>query len=353
MYRPQWNPPSPFRDVHLEWEVPPPPARLKVVVDHSKSVLRRNRDPSLGFDWSLNPYRGCTHACAYCYARQHHEYLDLGAGTDFERVILVKPEAPQLLEEALRRPGWRGELIAFSGVTDCYQALEHTWGLTRACLQVCARYRNPVSILTRSPLVVRDRELLAELASWGGVRVAFSIPILDRQLCRALEPGAPPPRVRLEAMAALHEAGVPVGLSLAPVIPGLNDHALPRTLAAAREAGASWAFMALLRLPGSVAAVFEDRLHARLPGRAEAVMRQLRRARGVPPGDPHLGQRTSGTGESWEATRRLFELHRARLGYGDCPPPPDPSPFRVPGRGRQASLFGSATDSPSPGEGAG
>ncbi|MCB9673907.1 MAG: radical SAM protein [Alphaproteobacteria bacterium] len=323
-----WNPRHRFRTEEVSWEEPPPPARLKVLVDRSRSILAHNDSDDLGFDWSVNAYRGCTHACAYCYARAWHEYLDLGAGSDFERIVLVKPEAAALLREAFEKRSWKGELVAFSGVTDCYQPLERKWELTRACLEVCADYRNPVGIVTRSPLVVRDLDVLRRLARFDAVRVSMSVPIVDDALARLVEPGAPPPSARLQAIRALSDAGIPVSVSLAPVIPGLNDHAVPQTLRAARDAGARWAWMTIVRFPGPVREVFERRLRAVLPDRADAVMARIDRA-GVR-GAGRVGDRMHGEGKAWEVTEQAFQVWRRRLGFEPMPPR-GPTPFRRPG----------------------
>lgn len=334
------NPPNRFSPVEIDWEEPPPPAKLEIVEDHSKGALAHNESPDIPFDWSVNPYRGCTHACAYCYARPTHEYLGWGAGTDFERRIQVKTRAPALLEEAFLAPSWTGARVAFSGVTDCYQPLERRYRLTRACLEVAARYRNPVMIITRSPLITRDLDVLGELHAHGAVSVSVSVPILDAELARALEPGAPPPAARLAAVRALADAGLPVGVSLGPVLPGINDHALPETLRAAREAGARFCFAMLVRLPGASEPVFEERLREALPLRADAVLNRVRRARGGALNDGRFGHRFEGQGEAWEATMKLYRLWRDRLGFEEAPDAPDPSPFRRPGQGRQLGLFG-------------
>ena len=337
---PARNPPNRFAPVEIDWEEPPPPAKLEVIEDDSKGALAHNDSPDIPFSWSVNPYRGCTHACAYCYARTTHEYLGYGAGTDFERKILVKRRAPELLEEAFLAPSWKGERVAVSGVTDCYQPLERRYGLTRACLTVAARYRNPVMLITRSPLITRDLDVLGELHAHGAVSVSISIPILDAPIARALEPGAPPPAARLAAIRALADTGIPVGVSLGPVIPGLNDSGLPNTLKAAREAGAVWAFAMLVRLPGAVETVFQERLREELPLRADAVLNRIRRARGGELNDNRFGHRFRGDGESWEATMQLYRLWKDRLGFVESIPEPAPSPFRRPGQGRQLGLFG-------------
>jgi DNA repair photolyase len=334
------NPPNPFHDVTYEREEPPLPARLEVREDHAKTAIREVDSPDIGFRWSLNPYRGCTHACAYCYARRTHEYLDLGAGSDFERVLMVKHDLAQVLEAELGRRSWKGEVIHMAGVTDLYQPIERKLKITRACLEVLVRYRNPVAIITRSPLVERDLDLLLQLAEHKAVTVSFSIPILDADVCRALEPGTMPPAARLRAMEALASAGIPVGVSLAPVIPGLTDHLIPRTLQAARAAGATWAFMSALRLPGNVETVFVDRLREALPLRAEAVFDRIRRAHHGQMKTSAFGDRMRGHDQVWALTDQVFDTTCKRLGFTSPPPYPEVSPFRVPGRGVQLAMFG-------------
>lgn len=340
MRRESWNPRDRFTTTEIEWDEAPPPARLEVTEDHSRSILTRNNSVDIPFTWSVNPYRGCTHACAYCYARDFHPYLDLGAGSDFDQKLRVKPQAPTLLEQAFERPGWAGEPLALSGVTDPYQPIERTYRVTRGVLEVCVRYRNPVGVITRSPLVTRDLDLLVALARHNSVRVNVSVPILDERLCRLIEPGAAAPRRRLEAIAALAQAGVPVGVSVSPVIPGLNDTLIPATLQAAREAGARWAWRLPVRLAPTVEQVFERRLRAALPLRADAVMNRIRRMRaGGSLAGGGAGRRMKGQGKEWEATARLFDLHATRLGFEPIPERPLQSSFRRPGRGAQLGLF--------------
>ena len=338
MYSSQDNPPSRFEPTHVEWEGPAPEVQYTAIEDHSRSILSENRSPDLPFRWSLNPYRGCFHGCAYCYARPSHEYLGYGAGTDFQTRLLYKPGAANLLTEAFEKPSWRGELVLMSGNTDCYQPLEIRLGLTRACLEVCRDYRNPVGILTRSTAIRRDVDLLAELheRAWAGV--TFSIPFLDPVLCRKIEPGAPPPAQRLAAMKALAEVGIPVGVNVAPLIPGLNDTEMVSVLQAAKEAGASWCSTILLRLPGPVAPWFESQVRAAFPDRADSIMARIRRARGGALNQSGFGARMRGTGPEWEATMQLFRLTRTRLGFGE-PPRPAKGTFRRPGRGVQGELF--------------
>ena len=233
--------------------------------DHSREVLARNNSPDVCFTWSINPYRGCMHACAYCYARPTHEYLSLGAGTDFETRIVVKPHAPELLREAFERPTWQGEPIVFSGVTDCYQPLEASLRLTRRCLEVCAEYRNPVGIITKGVLIERDLDVLQTLAREAQLWVSVSVPFHNPELARAMEPYVATPKRRLQTIERLAAAGIDVAVSVAPIIPGLNDEDIAKVLGAAREAGAQRAHYTLLRLPGPVKEVFEERLREKLP----------------------------------------------------------------------------------------
>ncbi len=324
------NPPNPWATTDVDWLGEPPPARLEVFHDHTREILSVNDSPDIPFKYGLNPYRGCFHGCAYCYARPSHEFLSFGAGTDFERKIVVKPEAPALLEARFRRRDWQGELVCVSGNTDCYQPLEASYRLTRRCLEVCAAFRNPVGIITKSPLVERDVDVLARLRDEAHVAVTISVPFIDPAHARALEPYVPPPTRRIEAIRRLAAAGIPVGVNVAPVIPGLSDGQMAEILARAREAGAQWAGTVLLRLPGPVAGVFEKRLRAALPDRAERVLRRVEETRAGARNDPRFGSRMRGEGEYAEIVRGLFEQTRRRLGYGEHPPLPAPSPFRRP-----------------------
>jgi DNA repair photolyase len=313
-----WNPPNPFEVSHLELEEEErPPADLEVYEDSSRSVLSHNDSPDIGFRWSVNPYRGCFHACAYCYARPSHEYLGLGAGTDFERKIFVKPEAAMLLDEAFRKGSWKRELVVFSGVTDCYQPLEASWGLTRACLEVCEAHANPVAIVTKSALVRRDKDILARLATRSSVSVSISIPFLSGATARRIEPSAPAPARRFAAMRELAEAGVRVGISVAPIIPGLNDRDIPQLLSQAKENGASFAFRTLLRLPGSVRAVFLRRLAEAFPDRAQAVVNRIREVRGGKLSEHRFGHRHHGTGGYWDAIEEVWRVSILRAGLHD------------------------------------
>lgn len=312
--RPIDNPPSRFAPYYLEWEIEPPAASLQVFEDSSKSILVRNESPDVPFRWSVNPYRGCTHACAYCYARPSHEYLGFGAGTDFDSKIVVKSRAPELLRAELYDPRWQGELIAFSGDTDCYQPLEAHYRLTRGCLEVCRDVGNPVGIVTKSFLITRDVALLAELAREDLVSVAMSIAFLDDDMARAIEPGAPRPTKRFEAMRILTEAGVPVEILIGPIIPGLNEDQIPKLLTRAKDCGASGASRVVLRLPGAVKDVFLSRLRQVLPLRADRVEARIRDVRGGNLSDPRFGHRMTGSGTYFDAIDQSFVLHRKRLG---------------------------------------
>src|SRR6266496_1806517 len=265
------NPPNPFESQYREFLEPPPSVKVQIYEDNTRSVLSHNDSPDLAFRWSVNPYRGCFHACAYCYARPSHEYLGFGAGTDFESKLVVKRDAPELLRHAFLKPAWKGELVVFSGNTDCYQPLEAAWGLTRACLQVCAEFRNPVGIITKAVLILRDLDVLRRLQEVASLRIYLSIPFASNEMARKVEPQAPSITRRLSALKTLAEAGIRTGVSIAPVIPGLNDDQMAAILEQAREAGAQEAFYTLLRLSGSVEPVFLDRMASVYPERIKKI----------------------------------------------------------------------------------
>src|SRR5437667_9538992 len=457
--RPISNPPNPWLSTEVEYLEEIPPAELEVYEDHTREILAHNDSPDVGFSWSVNPYRGCFHACAYClsgetrilmgdgstrplvelrtgdviygtvisgddrryvrttvlahwktekrafrivledgttlvasgdhrfltevgwrrvadpsglirerfpsiaqarnieteglksaaklgvasveplgvdlpmydittgtgdfiangvvshncYARPTHEYLGLGAGTDFERKITVKPEAPRLLREAFERRSWQGELVVFSGVTDCYQPLEASYRLTRGCLEICAEYRNPVGIITKSPLIERDLDVLLELHTHARVNVSVSVPFFDEDNARKIEPFVATPSRRMKTIERLAAAGLNVGVNVAPVIPGLSDADIPRILESAHVAGARRAGFVFLRLPGSVKQVFEERLRETLPLRADRVHNRVREARGGKLYDSRWGVRGRGEGTYAEAAHALFDATVKRL----------------------------------------
>jgi DNA repair photolyase len=313
--RPMANPPNPWATREVEYlDGEAPSAALEVYEDRTRGILAHNNSPDVGFSWSVNPYRGCFHACAYCYARPTHEYLSFGAGTDFERKIVVKTRAAELLREAFDEPKWTGELVAFSGVTDCYQPLEASYRLTRGCLEACAEYRNPAAIITKSPLVERDVDVLQALARSAHLAVTVSIPFWDESKARAMEPFVTTPARRLRIIERLARARLRVGVMVAPIIPGLNDEDIGDVLRAARDAGASWAGSVLLRLPGPVKEVFEERLRLSLPLRAERVLSRIRQTRGGRMYDPRYDVRGKGEGAYAAAIQALFEQTAKAVG---------------------------------------
>ncbi|HXU72159.1 MAG TPA: PA0069 family radical SAM protein [Polyangia bacterium] len=341
--RPVSNPPNPWMSSEVEYlpgEVPE--AALEIYEDHSRSILATNDSPDLGFDYSINPYRGCQHACAYCYARPGHEYLSMGAGTDFDRKIVVKPRAPELLREAFDKKSWKGELIVFSGVTDCFQPLEASYRLTRGCLEVCADYRNPVGIITKAPLIERDIDVLVRLSSVARLGVTISIPLWDPDKARAVEPFVATPQRRMKTIERLAAAGLDVGVNVAPVIPGLGDEDIAEVLTAAAASGARRAGFTFLRLPGPVKEVFQERIHARLPLRAERILARVREARGGKLNDSRFGKRMEGEGAYADAAYALFAQTCKKLGLNEHrgPQPVEHTTFlRPPRAGDQMKLF--------------
>ncbi|HEY7533388.1 MAG TPA: PA0069 family radical SAM protein [Nitrospiraceae bacterium] len=313
--RPVSNPPNPFESQHRELLEPAPRASLQMYEDATQRILSRNDSPDLQFRWSLNPYRGCFHACAYCYARRTHEYWGFGAGTDFDSKIIVKRDAPMLLRDAFEKPSWKGELIVLSGNTDCYQPLEASLGLTRACLEVCAEYRNPVAIITKAALVARDLDVLNRLNRHAWVRVYFSIPFADEAIARIVEPQAPSSQKRFETMARVASAGISTGISISPIIPGLNDEDIPDLLTRARAAGASEAMATLLRLSGSVEPVFLERMTAAFPDRIGKILHRIREVRDGDLTNGDYFARHHGNGTYWTMIERLIDVAKRKAGF--------------------------------------
>ncbi len=316
------------------------PRSTQYLRDHSVSVISRNDSPDIPFRASLNPYRGCEHGCAYCYARPTHEYLGLSAGLDFESRILVKERAPELLRAELASSSWKPQWLALSGVTDAYQPIERRLGLTRRCLEVLVEFRNPVGIVTKNALVLRDVDLLAELARHGAASVAVSVTTLQPELRRVLEPRTSPIAARLEAIRVLADAGVPVGVMVAPVIPAVNDHEIPSILAAVKAAGATWAAYVMLRLPHGVKEIFGDWLGRHFPDRRDKVLHQLQSMRGGRMNDPSFTSRMTGTGFQAEHTAQLFHAARRRVGLAEDGPELSVAAFRRPGGVQLALLDG-------------
>ena len=311
------NPPNPWLTYSVEWIGEPPPAKIEVFEEtETRSIISTNNSPDVAFDHSINCYRGCIHGCTYCFSRPTHEYLGYGAGTDFERKIIVKVRAPELLRKELMKSSWQGDQIVFSFTSDPYIPLEANYKLTRRCLEVCAAFRNPVGIVTKSALIRRDIDVLQQLARDASVGVYFSIPFADYDIARAVEPFAPSPNARFEAMKALADGGIEVGIGIAPAIPGLTSD-IPELLQRAKDCGAQKAFINMLRLPGSVAPYFEQRLREKLPTKAGRVLNRIRDARGGKLNSSVFGERMRGKGQYWEAQEQLFNVFCKRLGFNE------------------------------------
>jgi DNA repair photolyase len=306
--------------------------------DKTRSIIATNDSPDVGFNASINPYRGCQHGCIYCYARPTHEYLGFSAGLDFETKIMVKEDAPDLLRQELASPRWQPQPLGLSGVTDPYQPVERRLCLTRRCLEVLAEFRNPVAVVTKSHLVTRDLDLLSELAHHHAAAVFLSITTLDGSLARLLEPRATQPAGRLAAIAELSRAGVPAGVMVAPVIPGLTDHEMPAILAAACQAGARCAGYTTLRLPLAVAGLFTQWLEQHFPDRKEKVLSRIRDMRGGKLNEPRFGVRMRGEGPYARLLRDLFHMARRQAGFPEGGPELSVAAFHRPG-GTQQLLF--------------
>ncbi|MDX2033887.1 MAG: radical SAM protein [Blastocatellia bacterium] len=310
------NPPNPWLSERHEWIGEPPEAKLEVFEETAtRSIITSNNSPDIPFEYSINCYRGCTHACTYCFSRPTHEYLGFGAGTDFERKIVAKVRAPELLRAEFMKKSWKGQMLVFSFTSDPYIPIEANYQLTRRCLEVCLEFRNPVGLITKSALIRRDLELIRQLARETDVMVHFTIPLLDHDVNRALEPFAPFPEARFAAMKEFADAGVEVGLAIAPIVPGLNEHELPELLERGRDAGAQSAFINLLRLPGSVEPYFIERLEATMPLRAKKILNRMREVKGGVLNKTGFHDRMRGEGPFWEMVKKSFEIHSRRLGY--------------------------------------
>ena len=319
------NPANRFEALHVELDPIEPVERddeqprlpTQFYRDLTKTIIARNDSPDVGFETSVNPYRGCEHGCIYCFARPTHEYLGYSAGLDFESRIMVKENAPQLLAAELSSPKWKPQTIVMSGVTDCYQPIERKLQITRRCLEVLARFRNPVGMLTKNRLVTRDIDILRELAEHNAVATNISVTSLDPKLQRILEPRTSPPQARLDAVAELRAAGIPVGVMVAPIIPGITDHEVPAIVKACGEAGAQFAGYVVLRLPWAVAPLFERWLDEHFPARKEKVLGRIRHMRGGEKlYDSRWRKRQEGEGIFAEQIASMFQVacRRARMG---------------------------------------
>lgn len=336
------NPANPFERLHVEedvdamedlrksdpdWE--PLIPKTAFFVDETQSIITKNESPDLSFEASLNPYRGCEHGCSYCYARRYHEYLGMSSGIDFEAKIMVKTKAPELLRKEMSKPSWMPTKFAMSGVTDCYQPVERKLKITRGCLEVLAEFRNPVVVITKNHLVTRDTDLLAELARWQAGAVLISLTSLDRELAATLEPRASGPSMRLKAISTLTDAGIPVGVSVAPVIPGLNDHEIPAILNAAWEAGAKFATYSIVRLPGTGAEVFTDWLDRHVSEtKKEMILGRIREMHGGRLNDSRALVRMKGVGGRADQIGQLFKAVARKVGFNQMRPDVTTANFR-------------------------
>ncbi len=335
------NPTNRFETIAVERDPEvqgPESIETELLRDTSRSVIAYNDSPDVGFDASINPYRGCEHGCIYCYARPFHEYLGFSAGLDFESKILVKEDTPELLRKELSSKKWKPQTLALSGVTDPYQPVERKLEVTRRCLEVLAEFRNPVGIITKNELVTRDIDHLSVLAEHGAVAVNLSITTLDPEVARRMEPRASHPRERLKAVERLASAGIPVGVMVAPVVPAITDHEMPKILEAVANAGASWAGYVVLRLPGAVSGLFEEWLERHFPDRKEKVLNRLRDLRGGQLYDPRFGKRMKGEGLFADQIRATFQTFLRRYGLDKPRPELSTTAFRRPGE--QLGLFG-------------
>jgi DNA repair photolyase len=336
------NPANRFEKISFErdpdWNPEEDPApRTQFLHDDTQGIITFNTSPDISYKATLNPYRGCEHGCAYCYARITHEYLGFSAGLDFETKIMVKVNAPELLRAELSSPKWVPQPVALSGVTDCYQPIERRLQLTRKCLQVMAEFRNPVCIITKNRLVTRDLDVLKELAAHRAVVVNISINSLQSELTRRLEPRATLPEGRLETVRDLAQGGIPVGVIVAPIIPGLNDHEVLPVLIAARAAGAQWAGSEVLRLPLTVAPVFQDWVERNEPQKKEKILGRIRSMRGGKLNDSRFGYRMRGEGIFAEEISRMFDVGCRKAGFPQEGPGLSVADFRRPA-GQQMEL---------------
>ena len=346
-----YNPPNRFDPLHSEIELETVQddaeyleglrrPETEFLDDRSRSIIAENQSPDVGFEASVNPYRGCEHGCIYCYARPTHEYLGMSAGLDFETRIMVKRDAPALLRSALSAPKWRSRVLSMSGVTDPYQPIERKLRITRGCLEVMAEFRQAVTIVTKNRLVVRDVDLLADLAAQGAAGVFLSITTLNPAMAADLEPRTSRPSGRLAAIRALSEAGVPTGVMVAPVIPGLTDHETPAILEAAARAGARWAGYVAVRLPMAVAPLFTDWLERHHPDARDKVLDRIRSMHGGKLYDPRFGDRMRGEGPIADLIARLFKTSCRRLDLNVAPWPVSAQAFHRPSKtGDQLRLF--------------
>lgn len=337
----EWDPDSYEQEIWAEGESPEQGRQLKTEIfrDFSKTIISTNDSPDIGMEATLNPYRGCEHGCIYCYARPTHEYLGMSAGLDFETKIFAKPDAPQLLAQKLSSTQWQPKVVTLSGVTDCYQPVEKTMKLTRGCLEVLRDFRNPAAIITKNFLVTRDIDIFKQMAAYNGIKVNLSVTTLEPGLCRAMEPRASTPGLRLKAIEMLAGAGIPVGIMIGPVLPGLTEHEIPRILEAVANAGARSANYTMLRLPYGVKELFQTWLAEHYPDRARKVVARVRDVREGRLNDATFGTRMRGTGVYAQQIEQIFKLSRKRYGLDQPYEALSTTHFRRDAHDAQLSLF--------------
>lgn len=316
----------------------PSPGPTEVIKEHAKSVISHNDSPDVGMDYSVNVYRGCEHGCIYCFARPYHEYLGFSSGLDFETKIIAKENAPQILRKELAAKSWKPRTVMMSAVTDCYQPIERKLEITRRCVEVFADFRNPLCIVTKNFLVTRDIDHLQKLAQYGAVSVCLSVTSLNPEVARRMEPRASTPQRRIAAVRQLNEAGIPAGILICPVIPGLTDHEMPDILQAAAEAGAKFAGYNIVKLPYANRELFEQWLAENFPMRHDKVLSKIKQMRDGKLYDPDFGKRATGSGPLAEQIGTLFRIAKRKAGIPERGPGLSTSAFRRPTPG-QASLF--------------
>jgi DNA repair photolyase len=330
---------------HVQWQMQEHPDGVQIktaaIEDNTRSIINKVVDsPDISFEWTVNPYRGCEHGCIYCYARPTHELLGMSLGLDFETKIMVKKNAADLFRRELASPKWQGDPIVFSGVTDCYQPLEAKLKLTRSLLEICVECRQPMSIITKNHLVTRDIDLLHQLAEHNATQVFISITTLDRKLALAMEPRASSPNDRLRAVRELNEAGIPVGVMMAPMIPGLTDVEIPALLQAVAEAGARSAGWVMLRLPYQIKDLLIDWLQREFPQKAARIEHLIREVRGGNLTSSTFGERMSGTGQQAEVIAKMFKMYKKKFGLDRTTRALSSAGFRRPALDGQMELFG-------------
>lgn len=341
----QLNPKNPYQKLNLDTQAEDgldealvPSSRTEFIIDRPKKIINKVSSPDIPMDYSMNPYQGCEHGCIYCYARNSHQYWGYSAGLDFERKIIVKPNAPALLEKELQHPKWEPKPVMFSGNTDCYQPIERKMEITRKCLEIFLKYKHPVGLITKNSLVLRDLDLLKELAKDGLVHVFITITSLDESLRRLMEPRTASSHKRLDVVKKLSEANIPVGVMLGPIIPGLNNHEIPNLVKRTAEVGALTAAYTFVRLNGAVGELFEDWIRKNFPDRADKVLSQIKGSHGGSLSDSRFGTRMSGEGEIAKSISQLFHLMKKKHYAGRKMPRYNLDAFRRTDRG-QMRLF--------------